>query len=214
MPAAVEDVAAFGPLAMTAAPSKCFQHVPDVDLADLYRGIAPSLVSFCTRILSSDAAAKDAAHEAFARVMAHRPAFSSQQDFCRYMYRVAFNICLNERRRRRPVLQEDLPQWEPEARIGEAEIIEHLFAHRLLAACDPRTRHAATLCLVEGYGCEQTAAMLGCSRRSVYNWLRDLKSLAAALREGAWVRPEDRHAVVRSRGAEGKAPRAAGYESG
>lgn len=155
-----------------------FQYVPNIELSELYRDLAPSLVSFCNRILNSESGANDAMHEAFARVLAHRPSLPSQADFNRYMYRVALNICLNELRRRRTVSQEDLPLWEPQCGTGETGEVDRLFVHRILGACDPNIRSAAVLCFVEEHGCDETAMLLGCSRRSLYNWLQRLKLIA------------------------------------
>ena len=147
-------------------------------VAELYRELAPALVSFCHRILKSESSANDATHEAFARVLAHQPSLASKADFSRYMYRVALNVCLNELRRNRTVSQEDLPMWEPEVGNGEAGEVDRLFVHRILSRCDERVRTAAVLCFVEEHGCDETAAMLGCSRRSLYNWLRRFKAIA------------------------------------
>lgn len=147
-------------------------------LAELYRELAPGLRGFCNRILNSEASASDATHEAFARVLAHKPVLPSKADFRRYMYRVSLNICLNELRRRRTVAEDDVPLLEMPASVGESAEVDRLFAHRVLAACSERVRSAAVLCLVEEHGCDETAALMGCSRRCVYNWMQRLKQIA------------------------------------
>lgn len=150
---------------------------PKQDLGVLYRDLAPGLVSFCYGVLKSPAAARDATQEAFTRVLVLGPVLLSKKDFKQYIYRAAFNICLNELRGSRRVVFVDDVNIDAVSFGGEDALVDALFAQQLLSACDANVRRAAIACIIEGYRFEEAAYAIGVSRRSLYNWLQRLKAV-------------------------------------
>lgn len=162
----------------------------EASLAAIYKKHAPAVFAHCRRLLRSPAAARDATHEAFVRVLARGPSSLTGEDALRYLYRVSTNVCLNQLRERR-VHERATPALLAYAERGASAESGHAdreFAAALLDRCDDTGAAIAVMFYVDGMSQVEIAAVLGITRRTVFNRLRKLEALAAELL-GAPARP-------------------------
>jgi len=137
-------------------------------VADLYRRYGPTIYWRCLRLLGNTAAAEDATQETFVRVHRHLAKDPGDDEAIAWIFRIATNLCLNERRDafRRPVLLEELPV------LGTGPLRDELYADRdlarhVIAHADERNRAIAWHYHVDGMEQEEIARLLGISRRTV-----------------------------------------------
>ena len=153
-------------------------------LAMLYLQFAPAIYAHCRRLLHSPASARDATQEAFVRVLARGPALPEGEDALRYLYRVSTNVCLNQIRERR-VHERAVPALAAHAggafRASEGGHADREFVTALLARCDETGGAIAVMHYVDGMTQVEIADILSITRRTVFNRLRKLESLADQL---------------------------------
>jgi RNA polymerase sigma-70 factor (ECF subfamily) len=144
-------------------------------VADLYRKYGPTIYSRCVRLLGDAGAAEDATQETFVRVHRHLARAPSDDEAIAWIWRIASNLCLNERRNagRRPRPADDgaLPELHVGALRDELHADRDL-ARRVVARADARDRVIAWLYHVDGLEQEEVARVLGVSRRTVFNRLQ------------------------------------------
>lgn len=151
-------------------------------IAELYRQYAPAIYGRCRRLLGSAAEARDATHEAFARMISQAPSHLRGDDALRYLFRVSTNVCINWLRERRvheraaPSLAARVPPAS-----SEHEHADRQFAAALIARGDQTDATIAILHHVDGMQQTEIAELLGITRRTVFNRLRKLERLAEAL---------------------------------
>jgi RNA polymerase sigma-70 factor (ECF subfamily) len=153
------------------------------------------LVGFAWHILGDQSEAEDVAQEAFIRLMKKAPDWEPGGAQVRsWLYRVAMNLCIDIKRKHRPVqLDEDLQFPETGTRAGEAD--RRLAIKRSVrAALDKlpeRQRAALILVHFHGFSNPETARMMESSIEAVESMLargrrglrESLKPLAADLLE-------------------------------
>lgn len=146
----------------------------------LFEAYRARVYSTARHILGSDAAAKDATQQVFLTVWRHLGRFQSEADFGPWLYRVAVNACLSERRR----------WWrfsdaEPEEGVAGADQEQAVLAREVQAALGRlsyKLRVPLVLRHVEGLSYEEIGEVLGCGLGTVASRLsRGQAALARAL---------------------------------
>lgn len=117
------------------------------------------LFTYLWRATGDEHAAYDLRQETFIRAWRH---FAQVRDYDRplaWLYRVATNLALNERRGRRPTAsltdEEELTASDPSWRLAERDLV-----HQTLQALPPRERQALALRSGQGLSCEEVADVL------------------------------------------------------
>jgi RNA polymerase sigma-70 factor (ECF subfamily) len=167
-----------GPSVLSAA-----SHTLDeATLTALYEKHAPSIYSHCRRLLRSASAARDATHEAFARLMSRAPKDLKVDDWLRYLYRISTNICLNQLRAERVQLRAR-PTLALQRSSGSLESVltDRAFASALLERCNERDATIAVMHYIDGLSQVEIADTLSITRRTVFNRLRRLEITAREL---------------------------------
>jgi RNA polymerase sigma-70 factor (ECF subfamily) len=135
------------------------------DIAELYRTWGPAIYRRCLRLLYDTEAARDATQEVFRKALSSPEKLADAEMALPFIYRIATNHCLNERRNA--------------GRRGETELIdldiasEHpefpqrRLVQRVLARFDSKTQSIAVGVLVDGMEHEEVASALGISRKTV-----------------------------------------------
>jgi RNA polymerase sigma-70 factor (ECF subfamily) len=145
-------------------------------ISDLYRKYGPTIYSRCLRLLGDAGAAEDATQETFVRVHRHLVRAPSGDEAIAWIWRIATNLCLNEKRNaeRRPRLADEGSE-APELRSRPLRDELHAnrdLARRVVARADARDRVVAWLYHVDGLEQDEIAGVLGMSRRTVVNRLQ------------------------------------------
>lgn len=154
-------------------------------LAALYREHGPAISSHCRRFLPSPAAARDAMHEAFTRVLAKGVVLPSQESQAvRYLYRVSINVCLNTIRRTEAqsrAARGFATLNDTQTSSTEGDVASRQLVRALLGSCRDGDAQVAIMHYLDGMTQVEIARVLGISRRSVFNRLRKLARMAAEL---------------------------------
>jgi len=114
------------------------------------------------RILGDAEEVKDAMQETFLRLFRYLGKYDEKKDFVAWLARIAVNVCIDLRRRRRP--SAPLPELLSTAASVEDVLIERSNRALLTQAIDalaPRERAAILLRDVEGLPTEEVAAAMG-----------------------------------------------------
>jgi len=151
-------------------------------VADLYRTYGPTIYWRCVRLLGDAAAAEDATQETFVRVHRHLARAPGDEQAIAWIWRIATNLCLNERRdagrRARPV--DELPVVRTGPLRDELHGDRDL-ARQVIARADARDRVIAWLYHVDGLDQDEVARVLDISRRTVVNRLQSFADDARKL---------------------------------
>ena len=138
-------------------------------VADLYRTYGPAIYWRCLRLLGDHGAAEDATQETFVRVHRHLDKAPSDDEAIAWIWRIATNLCLNERRDagRRALPVADLPE------LGSVDELhgDRDLARQVIARAAEEDRVVAWLYHVDGLDQDEIARVCGCSRRTVVNRL-------------------------------------------
>jgi RNA polymerase sigma-70 factor (ECF subfamily) len=146
-------------------------------LFEAYRG---RVYSTARHILGSDAAAKDVTQQVFLAVWRHLDRFRSEEEFAPWVYRVAVNTCLNERRRLCRFV--DAQPCEPAAVPGQEQAVLARQIQSALALLSPKLRVPLVLRHIEGLSYDEIAEVLGCTMGTVASRLsRAHRALAVVL---------------------------------
>ena len=127
-------------------------------------------INVAFRLLSDEHEARDAAQEAFLRVLESAARYRPTAAFRTYLYRILTRICIDRHRKRRPESRPDLGSREADtddpgdALLGRerAEAVREA-----LADLPIRQRTAVVLRHYEGMAYEEIAGAMGVSRRAV-----------------------------------------------
>jgi RNA polymerase sigma-70 factor (ECF subfamily) len=114
------------------------------------------------RILGDAEEVKDAMQETFLRLFRYLGKYDEKKDFVAWLSRIAVNVCIDLRRRKRPTTQ--LPELTFDGASIEDVLIQRSNRALLTQAIDalaPRERAAILLRDVEGLPTEQVAAAMG-----------------------------------------------------
>jgi RNA polymerase sigma-70 factor, ECF subfamily len=136
--------------------------------AELYRLYGPSVYRRCLRLLKEPEAARDATQEVFVKLVRDMERLSDRATVLPWIYRVATNHCLNQRRNAtRRGDDAALPDLELADSTGPDQYPERALAREVLSRFDESTQAVAIGVLVDGMEHEELAAALGISRRTV-----------------------------------------------
>jgi len=127
-------------------------------IAELYRTWGPAIYRRCLRLLRDQEAARDATQEVFRKALSSRGKLA-------FIYRVATNHCLNERRnagRRGETELMDLDVASDHPAFPQRRLVQ-----RVLSRFDAKTQSIAVGVLVDGMEHEEVADALGISRKTV-----------------------------------------------
>ena len=143
----------------------------EAGLVEIVRMYADGLVFFVLPILGGAAAAEDIAEETFARLCLKKPAYQDTASFKTWLYTVARNLALDERRKRArtPVSLEDAAMALPDPADTPEEVCiraeQRRAVQRALNTLKPEYAQVLTLTYVEGLSNRQTAKIM---RKSVH----------------------------------------------
>lgn len=137
-------------------------------VAQLYRLYGPAVYRRCLALLHDREAARDATQEIFRKLLVDQKKLLERESVLPWIYRVATNHCLNERRNRGRRGEEELQPDLPLTKEAPPDLFpERQLAQRVLARFDEETQAIAVGVLVDGMEHEEIAAVLGISRRTV-----------------------------------------------
>jgi RNA polymerase sigma-70 factor, ECF subfamily len=137
-------------------------------LLDFYRRFGGIVYARCRSILRDDAGAQDATQDTFLRVQRHFARQLPGPDCAlAWLYRIATNICLTERRNRKTRALAGQALAEGVDASLPAALERRDLAERLILDAAPALRTPAWLFHVDGMEQEEIARLLGCSRRTV-----------------------------------------------
>lgn len=143
------------------------------------------LVGFAYRLLGDGAEAEDVAQEAFLRLWRQAPRWRSEAPIVHWLNKVAYNLCMDRLRRRRPLALEDVPEpvdpaGDPARAAQRAEIGRLVEA--AVGALPERQKAAILLTHGQGLGNMEVAEIMGISVEAVESLLgRGRRALRAAL---------------------------------
>jgi RNA polymerase sigma-70 factor (ECF subfamily) len=136
--------------------------------AELYRLYGPVVYRRCLRLLRDPEAARDATQEVFVKLVRDMEKLADRETVLPWIYRVATNFCLNQRRNAsRRGDDADLPDLELADGTPASAFPDRTLARQVLARFDTATQAVAVGVLVDGMEHEEVAAALGISRRTV-----------------------------------------------
>ena len=134
-------------------------------IAELYRTWGPAIYRRCLRLLRDMEAARDATQEVFRKALSSPDKLSNPDTALPFIYRIATNHCLNERRnaaRRGETELDDLQVPSEHAAFPQRRLVQ-----RVLSRFDVKTQSIAVGVLVDGMEHEEVADALGISRKTV-----------------------------------------------
>lgn len=141
--------------------------------AELVRRHQSGVYRVCYRVLGDREDARDAAQEAFIRAYRKIHSFEGRSAFRTWLMRLAVNVSLNDRKRRRESLSlEMIPDVDgssgPQERLLEDERSELL--HRALGKLKTEHRAAVVLHDLEGMSWEEAAEILEVPQATARSW--------------------------------------------
>ena len=155
-------------------------------LLDQYLG---RIVTYGYRMMGDNAEAEDVAQETFLRLWRNIDTWRADAPLIHWLHRVAYNLCIDRLRRRKPVSLEALPEpLDPEENpAGTLHRLELADAVAVAIAQLPeRQRAAVVLVHQEGFSNIETAALMEISVEAVESLLsrarRSLRRLLESLR--------------------------------
>jgi len=134
-------------------------------IAELYRSWGPAIYRRCLRLLRDPEAAQDATQEVFRKALSSPEKLADPHTALPFIYRVATNHCLNERRnagRRGETALMDLDVASDHPAFPQRRLVQ-----RVLSRFDAKTQSIAVGVLVDGMEHEEVADALGISRKTV-----------------------------------------------
>jgi RNA polymerase sigma-70 factor (ECF subfamily) len=135
------------------------------EIAELYKTWGPAIYRRCLRLLRDPEAARDATQEVFRKALASPQKLDDADTALPFIYRVATNHCLNERRnagRRGETGLMDLDVASDHPVFPQRRLVQ-----RVLSRFDAKTQSIAVGVLVDGMEHEEVADALGISRKTV-----------------------------------------------
>jgi RNA polymerase sigma factor (sigma-70 family) len=149
---------------------------PVGELKVAYHRHGRAVFAHCKRLLGSAAAGEDATQEVFVRALRQSGRWPPACELRPWLFRIATNYCLNELRGRR--LRANGPSQLATALPGnlEACLMARNEVGQLFERLPQRARDVARLTYVEGMLQHEVAEALGVSRRTVVNYLTQLRA--------------------------------------
>ncbi len=140
----------------------------DDALHALYQRYAPALLVRCRSILKDEAAAQDAVHETFARVIRSWADFRKASSPMTWMYRISTNLCLNALRDRGGqdrLLERRATELVPQPLSSPGDLVQIDVdrLHGLLSGADDQTRRIVIHTFFDDCTREEVAHLVGLS---------------------------------------------------
>jgi len=130
------------------------------------------LFRVCIGILGNREDAEDAVQETLLRALRSLPRFRGESGVRTWLQRIAINVCLEWKRRRRNAAALDEAAGARDPQPGpDAIAIQQAMVFEALASLTPRQRAAVVLHVVEGLTMQEIAATLGWTPKKVENEL-------------------------------------------
>jgi RNA polymerase sigma-70 factor (ECF subfamily) len=126
---------------------------------------APALRAYVYRVVGHAADADDIVQEAFLRMLRADLETGDEDQWRRYLYRIASNLIVDGWRRRKFEQQDSPAMREPASRTPHYE--DDVTVARIFSELKPRERALLWLAYVERESHEEIASSLGIGRRSV-----------------------------------------------
>jgi RNA polymerase sigma-70 factor (ECF subfamily) len=137
-------------------------------VAELYREYGPAVYRRCCALLRDREAARDATQEVFRKLLRDERRLAQRDDVLPWIWRVATNHCLNQRRNARRRGEEELSWDLPVSDAVSPETApSRQLAQKVLQRFDAETQAVAVGVLVDGMEHQEVAEVLGISRRTV-----------------------------------------------
>ncbi|MGH7342931.1 MAG: RNA polymerase sigma factor [Candidatus Rokuibacteriota bacterium] len=162
---------------------RLFQEGDHEAFREIVRRFRDPIISFAARMLNDHEKAVDVAQETFVNVFTHAEGYRPVASFSGWLYRIAYNLAINEirRRRRHPVVSLDASdgpegdgQPRREARDESPSVEEGLLGderraavRRCVAALPAKYRGAIVMKDMEGLTFEEIARILECPESTV-----------------------------------------------
>lgn len=157
------------------------------DLEGLYSAHGRSILIHCLRLLGDAASAEDATQEVFLRVRRHAGRAPEAAEMRPWLFRIATNHCLNELRSR-GVRARTPPQLTVLVTSNQEDTMAaQNDARRFLERLPPRARAIAWLTYVDGMLQHEVAETLGVSRRTVVNYLSQVRTRLQQTSRGSFA---------------------------
>jgi RNA polymerase sigma-70 factor (ECF subfamily) len=159
------------------------------NIEEAYRAHGHSVLRRATRLLGSDADAREALQEVFASLLERPEQFQASSAITTWLYSATTHLCLNKlrdgRTRARILRERVAPAGEASAPPAAEAGVE---VRDLLAKLPPELATCAVHYYLDDLTQEEIAALLGCSRRHVGDLLERLKTWAASHEEAErWI---------------------------
>lgn len=156
------------------------------ELAELYRRYGFVLRRRCRTILRDEAAAEDALHEAFVKILQSSDALAAAEQRLAWMYRVVDRACLDQLRRAKVRRAEPIDDHEDRlARHPGVELEARNTVLRILPELSDAECEVAILAYVDGVSQTDIAAMLGLSRPTIWKRLTAVRERVMRVLGGA-----------------------------
>lgn len=134
------------------------------------------IYTLCCQLTGNRADAEDLAQNAFIKAYRSLPSFRNEADFGTWLYRIAVNLSINEKRKRKPEVYLDSPVQTREGEMprmvaSDTDSPEDVYEKKEFremireALGELSAEHKAVLVLreIQGYSYEEIAVMLDCS---------------------------------------------------
>lgn len=158
----------------------------------LVESYSPRVFALLTRFLGPTESREDMVQEVFLRVIRARADYRPEARFSTWLYRIVFNLCVNENERRRPGYSLDdagdelRDGWEdehapaPGAALERADLVSSVRA--AIAELPARQRMALVLAKYEELPYDEVGRVLGTSEKAIKSMVhRARESLRARL---------------------------------
>jgi RNA polymerase sigma-70 factor (ECF subfamily) len=146
----------------------------------LYRGYRNKVLKRARQLLRNEEAAEDATQEVFLRLMDDKERALLHPEPLAWLYRVTTNLCLNrlrDEKRRTSLIAQNAPRNDQHG--IDAEV--HTAVVEILRNVPSDLQEIAIYYHADGMTCEEIAALVGVSRRTVGNRLVEFQSVAAGV---------------------------------
>jgi RNA polymerase sigma-70 factor (ECF subfamily) len=134
-------------------------------IAGLYKTWGPAIYRRCLRLLRDQEAARDATQEVFRKALSSPEKLADAETALPFIYRIATNHCLNERRNSGRRGETEL--MDLDVASDQPELPQRRLVQRVLSRFDAKTQSIAVAVLVDGMEHEEVADALGISRKTV-----------------------------------------------
>ena len=135
------------------------------------------------RLLGDSGRMDDVLQEAYARAFRALPRFRGDSSLETWLYRIVYNACVDDLRRRRE--HETLDEWDDRLAANRTDIEERLDLAAALASLPPELRAVVLLIDAEGLGYAEAADVLGVPPGTVASRLSRARSHLQSVLKGA-----------------------------